>query len=265
MINHLQAYHKSINNELTATKDRVRSLLHPSINWSDDGRHKESILKNVLERHLPETIGIYSGYVKLDTQCTSQIDILLSEKARASLFKSQDFLITTPSSVFAGIEVKTKPDATSLKEALIKIANNAEMVRQGQLTANAQVSGVFHRIETNPWFGLFAFEDFGVSNEAILSAFNDVANRSFKRVIQCACIGPNKFVRFWSSKRDDPRTNENEFTGWELYEMPGLAFSYFISNIVWQDQPGSIDSNPWFALGSKNPYKVLSQKFTYQP
>lgn len=259
-----EAFHKSISEELTATKNRVRALLHPSINWGDDGRHKESIVKNVLERHLPETIGVYSGYVKFDNKCTSQIDILLSEKARASLFKSQDFLITTPSSVFAGIEVKTKPTATSLKKTLNKIADNARMVRQGQLTANAQVNGVFHRLETNPWFGLFAFEDSGVSNKAILSAFNKVANKDFKRVIQCACIGPNKFVRFWSSKRNNPYSNEKEFTGWELYEMPGLAFSYFISNIVWQDQPGSIDSNPWFALESKNPYKVLSQEFIYR-
>lgn len=56
----LEAYHRSIANELQSLKDRVRNLVR---HWPTDGEYKEVALRNVLRRHLPETLHVGRGFI----------------------------------------------------------------------------------------------------------------------------------------------------------------------------------------------------------
>ncbi|HHI87436.1 MAG TPA: hypothetical protein ENK03_00645, partial [Candidatus Cloacimonetes bacterium] len=57
-----KAFQKSITDELLIVKDRVRKLIG-NAHWVTDGRHKESVLKDVIKRFLPKNISVGTGFV----------------------------------------------------------------------------------------------------------------------------------------------------------------------------------------------------------
>lgn len=227
-------YHKSIGAEIISLKNRVRDLLEESVHWGEDGRSKEAILKLVLERHLPKSIKPCTGFVKLGESCTSQQDIILLKTTHPTLFQTDDFTITTPSTVNGIIEVKTKINSLEiLKSVLTKIADNVESIR------TASNSGRLTFTATNPWASLFVYEKMASSIEPIdiLQAINTTSMKKLSRVIQAVSLGPDVFIRYWPERG-----------AWDYYLLPDLSFSYFISNQIWQDETNSIDSSPFFAL-----------------
>lgn len=244
----LKDYHLSIGKELVAIKDRVRLLLGDSIHWPADGTHKEDILKEVLRRHLPITTGLYSGFVRLEDNCTKQIDIILTDETKNSLFKSNDFCITTPSSTHAIIEVKTKiANDNDLKNALNGICNNIAKIRTLKSTVSPRN---FTHNYSHPWSALFSYEGYedisADTAQKILEIFDEQAMGDVKKIIQCACLGPDLFIKFWPVS-----------SRWEAYKLKDLAYSYFISNILWQDQEWNNESPLWFPLvEGKDPYKI---------
>lgn len=251
MSDHIENFHRSINKEIESVKDRFRSLLYPTIHWGNDGRYKEYILKDVLSRRVPESVSLQSGFVRLRQKCTSEIDIILTDKSKSNLFKSNDFCITTPNNVFGIIEVKTKQTLRDLERTLEKLGDNVSLIRKG--VAEGKLGGYS---ECDPWASLFIYDETTINIKNALEIFNKVARKDFKRVIQCACFGPSIFVRFWST---------DSFTGWEAYKLNELAYSYFISNQIWQDTPMTIDSAPWFALkDGKNPHLMERVAFDYR-
>jgi len=58
----LNNYFESLGLELDSLKLRVRRLL-TSPNWQTDGEWKESVLRQVLRRHLPDTAVVGRGFV----------------------------------------------------------------------------------------------------------------------------------------------------------------------------------------------------------
>ena len=58
----LENYFRSLGNEVEALKNRVRDL-KDSTQWLTDGEWKESVLRNVLRRNLPESVGVGNGFV----------------------------------------------------------------------------------------------------------------------------------------------------------------------------------------------------------
>jgi hypothetical protein len=55
-------YFRSITLELQALKNRVRHFIRDK-HWLTDGEWKESVLRAVLRRHLPQSIGVGTGFV----------------------------------------------------------------------------------------------------------------------------------------------------------------------------------------------------------
>lgn len=253
-------YHKSIGEELTVIKNRVRNLLGESTHWPSDGRHKESILKAVLEKHLPQSISASNGFIRFKDECSSEIDILMHDNTKPLLFKSNDLVITSPKTVFGAIEVKTDINSGNFEEALFKLADNCE-----KTSVHIRTNLSFHEIVMQnaaplPWFSLFSF-DCSMNVERLMNHLNTVASGKYERVIKCICLGPNKFIRFWEHEHNSDPENPI-FIGWKLYDLDGLAFSYFISNMIWQDSISSAESNMWFALDEKQKHAVMSVPFS---
>ena len=116
------AYHQSLAAELNAVKDRVRHLIR---HWPTDGSFKESVLRSVLRRHLPESLFIGTGFIVTATDCSTQIDLLIVDKEHPRLFWDGDLIIVTPEAVKAVIEVKTGLDGPSaIEETITALAVN---------------------------------------------------------------------------------------------------------------------------------------------
>src|SRR5688572_15721438 len=77
-------YYKSLSLELDALKDRVRYLIAGS-HWPTDGEWKESVLRSVLRRHLPPTVGVGRGFIIGPQTNSAQTDVLLYDTSRPLL------------------------------------------------------------------------------------------------------------------------------------------------------------------------------------
>ena len=115
----LNEFHKSTSDELKSIKNRVRNLIGNS-NWAEEGRYKETILKNVIRRFLPAKYIIGSGFIVKSfngkLECSTQNDILIFDSSYPILLSEGDFYIVTPNSVRAVIEVKTNIQNQNLSD-----------------------------------------------------------------------------------------------------------------------------------------------------
>lgn len=215
-------YWQSLGKDLKATKDRVRNLIGHS-HWLTDGTYKEIILRNTIERHLPENLKICTGFVCSEECISTQIDLLIIDKSAFTLFKEGDLAIVTQSAVRAIIEVKTTLDRPSdIEESLTKLAKN------GNLSEQRSAPGPF-------WTGLFVFESTEDRTEdkqkQLLQALRK-ANLVAHHPINCVAYGPNTFIRFWQNHR------KVKGQCWVSYEFSNLAAGYFIGNIIAELTPG---------------------------
>ena len=121
-------YHESITNELRFTKDRIRNLIGDS-HWQTDGEHKEAVLRKVIRMYLPETLQVGKGFVCCSEETSSQIDILITDRNKPTLFKDGELVLVTPDAVKAIIEVKTSVNSGTVEGIITKLSNDAELTR----------------------------------------------------------------------------------------------------------------------------------------
>ena len=232
------AYHQSLAAELNAVKDRVRHLIR---HWPTDGSFKESFLRSVLRRHLPESLFIGTGFIVTATDCSRQIDLLIVDKEHPRLFWDGDLIIVTPEAVKAVIEVKTGLDGPSaIEETIMTLAVNKK-------------TWVKSLYGWSNWMGLFVFEARGDHVDAILQS---VAKVSKEHDIKCNCIayGPDLVVEYRL------RTQEPRIQGFFAREAEGLGAACFITNLVSWFSRDSTYSNPlaWQPrLKNSGPIKYL--------
>jgi hypothetical protein len=235
------AYHRSITEELYSIKNRIRNLVQ---HWPTDGESKEVALRSLLRKHLPQSVTVGRGFIVTADQSSTQIDVLIVDASKPTLFKDGDLLIVTPDAVLGVIEVKTELRSESLiADALIKLAKVEELCRD--TTGRDAI-----------WTGLFVFEGNGNDGERFLKALGQ-AYEDTKRIIHCAAAGRDLFIRHWNRGRDVESLERGPV--WHAYNLPQVAPSYFLGNLI--DWISSVD-NPnaqfaWFpALGGKEQYKT---------
>jgi len=235
------AYHQSLAAEFNAVKDRVRNLIP---HWGTDGAFKESILRSVLRRHLPESLFIGTGFIVTATECSSQIDLLLVDKDHPRLFCDGDLIIVTPEAVKAVIEVKTGLDGqAAIEETIMTLAVNKNTWSRAHYG-------------WDNWIGLFVFEARGDHAEAILRT---VAKIATEHKIKCDCIayGPDLIVEYCSQKQ------RPGIQGFTAQEVGGLAAACFITNLVSYFSRESAYSNPlaWQPrLKTSTPIKYIADQ-----
>ena len=236
-------YHKSIARELEATKNRVRQLIG-SGHWQTDGEHKEAIIRKVLRNHLPESVRIGRGFVCFESRASSQIDVLITAIDKPTLFKDGELVLVTPDAVNAVIEVKTAlPSKSQLTEALEKLADNLEYIRQ---------------TEADCFGGLFVFQESNdhVSDKAVLEELQRIVRGQEHRVINWIALSPDRFFRYWRAG-DVASICGGDF--WHSYELgDGLAHAYFLSNVAWDvtKEPNHEMQYAWFPVeGTKERFR----------
>jgi hypothetical protein len=235
-------YFKSISQELSSLKSRIRNLMTDP-HWLTDGEWKESVLRNILRRYLPEKIKVGRGFIYSQDGCSSQIDVLLYDSSYPILFKDGDLVFITPDAVRGIIEVKSNVDYHTLSAAFDKLTLNAKLVNEVNFEGS------------NPCFtGLFSYET-GVNRSArLLEILKDKCSGNINETITHVCLGSSIFLRFWSTSPDG---NNNV---WHSYTLEDLAPAYFITNVLESISPTSVTSNGsvWFPLNTKETRKTGS-------
>ena len=212
-----RAYHRSISQELSSLQNRIRNLV---THWPTDGELKEAILRNVIRRHLPESLLIGRGFIVSDTESSTQLDLLLIDSNKPTLFKDDSLFVVTPDAVRAIIEVKTRlPSAGKFNECAGKLA------AAGKLCHDV--------VGKTPWLGIFCYEQGVASYETPLDAVEHGYKESNTK-INCIAEGASKFVRFWAKTERESGDGDamKNSEGWRAYNLGQLAPSYFIGNLI---------------------------------
>jgi len=176
------AYFQSLTQEVNALKNRVRYFIKDR-HWLSDGQWKESVLRAVLRRHLPKSLGIGSGFIVTGEEISTQIDIIVYETTKPILFQDGDFVVVTPDLVRAIIEVKTKVVRADLPEIIEKLAITH------YLTASTGLC--------QPFVGLFSYEHQGCDHNAVLETLGSTVQGCSRRNTHCVSLGNDLFTRFW--------------------------------------------------------------------
>lgn len=244
-------FHKSTAKELLAIKDRVRNLIN---HWGEDGRYKEAVIKTMIQRFLPEKFRIGSGFIVRQTlergshEPSKQIDLIIYDTSFPILFKENDFVILTPDSVLAIIEVKADATNQGLQQIVKKANENGKFIFDGRMG------------DTKPIFnGIFSYES-TINNvetiaNAILNPWNELEVDSYphKYAVNHISLNQNWFYRFWEHEYIERRHPHY------LYKINELSFSFFISNLMdWISGPSVIEnSNLWFPVNKSIEVKKI--------
>jgi len=243
----LKEFNKSTVEELLAVKDRVRNLVN---HWGEEGRYKEAVLKTIIKRFLPEQFNIGTGFVVRQMpnsgnyESSDQIDLIVYNTAYPVLFKEDDFLIVTPDSVNAIIEVKANLENQNLRDALRK--------------ANVNGKFVFKYKVNFPFFnGIFSFDGYEkyIDSSNINSTISETASEFqhdpnyTKFVVNHIAFNKHIFYKFW----------ENEHLRNKIYKIENLSFAFFISNLIDFLSLNSVidNENLWFPI-DKN-FNIITQ------
>ena len=229
------SYQQSIATEFKSLKDRFRDLVYQ---WPTDGGWKESLLRSVLRRYLPESYIVGQGFIVNKSESSSQIDILIVAKDHPTLFKEDDLLIVTPDAVRAIIEVKTNLTGDSaISEATDKLTANAKLCK-GNTTDYV-------------WTGLFVYE--GGNSETAKNLLKAISKSKAKNNVEIngSCFGSDLFMRGW---KDGVHILNKAI--WKTYNLKDLAPSYFIGNLIGHlkgfDKHGS--NHVWFSIPEGKEY-----------
>lgn len=207
-------YHRSVHAELESIKDRVRSLVR---HWPTDGAFKEDILKLVLRRHLPESLMIARGFVVTQNDASTEIDILIVDREKATVFKADDLVIVTPDAVKAVIEVKTSlPSKGKINKAIKKLAAIKRLLSTSRTGRKA-------------WTGLFIYEGSNDKHEVLLRALGNAA-RPDNAAINCIAYGSDVIATFIDMREVSAAPPED--THWRTGESPDAAPSLFLAYLI---------------------------------
>lgn len=222
---------RHLSHEMAALKDQVWNLIG-NAHGGESGSWREAILRQVLRRHLPETVRVGSGFIVTKDRSSPQIDILIYETAHPTLFRQGDVAIVTPDAVRGVIEVKScissfGSDSKTLAGALHHLSKCGEMLP--------------HR----PFLGLFAYECRLANPQRTVNCFSEAAAGDRTKAVAQAALGPDRFVRFWPQEPGAP-DDAPAYERWHSYTLHELAFGYFVSNVVDQIRPVSEHLSEWF-------------------
>lgn len=234
----IEAYYRSLHTELNGLRNRVRFLIG-NAHWPTDGGWKESVLRAVLRRMIGGAVDIGHGFFVTEEGISPQIDVLAWRSDAPVLFRDGDLVILPAHAVRAVIQVKTKLTTQTLAAGVDNLNRACAVLPSRGIAVT----------------GLFAYETDFPSNEPILQYLRDYASAS-TQLIDLVCHGSDHFIRYWPHDPEFPGKHV-VYEKWHSYQMPELAYGYFISNIISHLAPSEFPSSgePFYPRGGKEIYK----------
>jgi hypothetical protein len=198
-----------LQSELESVKNRFRTLV---THWPTDGAFKEEILRSILRRHVPESLKVARGFICTGNASSTEIDILIIDRTKPTLFKADDVVVVGPDAVRAIIEVKTSLSSDSkVRTALKKLSAIKAMLEHSPFGREA-------------WTGLFVYEGSDDKHPLLLRATRN-AWLTHNGVVDSIAFGPNNLVKFVPA----PRSERSE---WRSYSTSGFSASVFLAYLI---------------------------------
>lgn len=241
-----KAYFKSITQEMTALQNRVRHFILDK-HWLSDGEWKESVLRSILRRNLPKSVGIGKGFVITQEGPSKQIDILLYDHSKPLLFQDGDFVLLTPDAVLGIIEVKTSLITSPLKEAITKLGQTNYFINK--------------HTTSRPFTGLFVYEYQEVDWDELLEHVNTESQGQIRNSIHAFSLGTSHFAKHWQCPPETPRRPDPM---WRAYKLDDMAPAYFIHNTIEYLCNISVNENSalWYPNEGKESHQITEVKMT---
>ena len=251
----MKHYFKSINDEFMALQNRLKYLIGHTHHLTI-GNYQESLLIDFLSKYLPDNIGVSRGFVLFNQRDeldygnrrnnldynSNEIDILLYDKTRPTLYKSNDLVIVDVNSVKGMIEVKGNLTTNILDETISKFKTNIEKINL--LNDNKCI-----------FSGVFAYKTSNFSEQSILKKLNN-DSLNINRVINHVCLGNLKFIKFWDNNPND--LDDEDYNTWHYYKFKeSLAMGYFIYNLI--TYFNETNDSIWFPSDTKENYQTHSR------
>lgn len=231
----LDAYFRSISEELRAVRNRVRHLIGTA-HWPTDGAWKESILRSAIGGKIGSRAIVGQGFFLADGHASPQIDVLLYRSDAPVLFRDGSLVIVPANAVLALVEVKSRLTITNFRESVQRLAHARALLRHAGFNRTPVTSGVF------------GFESSFRSPEGMLGVLSD-AGRDREARVDLVCSGPNRLVRYWEHQ---PGTRAAGYERWHSYKMKGMSFGYFIHAMCQRSADGvRLGSREFFPAESK--------------
>lgn len=221
----IELHYRSLTAELESLKDRVRNFIDDA-HWPTDGEWKESVLRSILAKRLPDTVKIGRGFVITRRGATTQCDVLLYKADAPLLFKDGELVFLTPDAVRGIIEVKSRTTRQIFGNALDKLAAIGDKLGE-------------HR--THCFFGFFSYETRSLSTENALDALCQKCDRP-SRVTNFINLGCSRFIRWWDL---NPNRQQGAYRRWHSYDLENMSAGYFLANVIDFVSPDSVGQNNW--------------------
>jgi hypothetical protein len=227
-------YLQSLSAETQVLKNRVRYLIEDN-HWQTDGEWKESVVRQVLRRHLPASVIVGRGFVVSAEDRSHQIDVLIFDSSMPVLFRDGDLAIVTPDAVVGMVEVKSRANPGIIAEAAGKCADDIAFVRR--------------HLNSKAFAAIFAFESGEARPEAYLAAIRDASPEKQQR-LDFVCLGDSRFIKYWDL---DPAKGNRFYETWYSYQLPEMAPGYFFHNVIDAVSPRSVlqNNDVWFPRQGK--------------
>ena len=224
----VQAYYKSLTEELESLKNRVRNFI-ANAHWLTDGEWKESVLRTMLARRLPDSVKVGRGFIISDGRTSTQCDVLLYKSTAPVLFREGELVFLTPDAVLGVIEVKSKTNRRLLQSVL------------DQFDGIGQVLGEHRK---HAFLGLFSYESDIGNDQQILNSLQQHCTRATS-IVDFMCLGCSSFVKWW---KNNPEGRDENYEHWHSYRLDNMAAGYFLANVVDFVCPDSVSHNSrlWF-------------------
>jgi hypothetical protein len=217
-------YYRSLTVEMDSLKHRVRNFIHDK-HWLTDGEWKESVLRLMIGRNLPDTVRIGRGFVLTAAGPTTQCDVLLYRAECPVLFRDGDLAFVTPDAVLGIIEVKARVDRRTLRASLEKFKKIG--IKLGTYRKDC-------------FFGLFAYDN-AIHDQLTLAELREHC-RELSHVVDLLNLGDSTFVKWWNVGPN----GETDYMHWHSYRLAAMSAGYFISNVIAAVSPESVDRNGTF-------------------
>jgi len=234
----IRKYFESLSLECDALKNRVRNFIDGA-HWLTDGEWKETVLRSIINRSIPNTVSVGRGFIVRNDSCSTQIDMLIYDNTRPVLYRDGDLVFIPPISCKGIIEVKSNIKKNSLKGRLDRLAKNVELVLDIENQLDIYV-------------GLFSYDTNYTEDDTvkILNALRKSAQGNKDRIVNHLCLGKSLFAKYWEQNPVNGNTN---YQSWHVYKLKNNSIGYFLHNLMSHIANHKLISNEnvWFPESGK--------------
>ncbi len=212
----------SLNAELQTQATRVRDLIGDA-HWLSDGEHKESIVRHLVERYIPDGFEVTSGFainVENPNQPSRQLDVVVVDRRfEPPLFRRDAFAVVFVTTLVSVISIKSQFTKKSFVDSLENVISVASL--QASHRDKALLSSLFFDDEISPSDCYRLVKKWYEEDSQVKLQMNVLASHSINFATTSGML-----MRY--RRKDGESTTVHA----AFYDCPGLSSAYLIASCM---------------------------------